>query len=106
MPAVVEADVTTPVLIVPTIQERIARDFSPRMVKVVACESRFKHWDSKGNVLKSPTQDYGRFQINWSNIPTAKKLGYDVMTEEGNYDFALWLYNKYGISQWSCNRMV
>lgn len=76
------------------------------MVKVVGCESGFKQFTSNG-VLVSPTHDYGYFQINWSWIPKSKELGYDIMTMDGNYKMALWIYqNAGGIRNWSCNKLV
>jgi hypothetical protein len=76
------------------------------MLKVIECESDFKQFVN-GKVLHSPTDDWGVMQINGSWIPTAKKLGYDVMTLSGNIAMGLWIYkNAGGIGNWECNKLV
>lgn len=92
--------------ILKTPKQLISENFPPRMMKIVQCESGFKQ-EVKGRVLKSPTNDYGLMQINGSWIPKAKKLGYNIMTLEGNVEMGKWIYkNAGGINNWSCNKLV
>lgn len=73
------------------------------LVKIAVCESRDKHFDSKGDVLKGGGNKYdiGKYQINilyWGDL--ADELGYDIYTEKGNEAMALEIYNRYGTSPW------
>lgn len=79
-------------------------DAPPQLIEVARCESGLTQFTDSGTVLKSYTDDYGIFQINKSWIPTAKKLGYDIMTPEGNVGFALYLYHQNGLKDWSASK--
>lgn len=53
-------------------------------------------------MLVSPTHDYGIMQINKLWIPTAKKMGLDIVNSpEDNVTFGIWLYNTKGPKIWS-----
>ena len=73
------------------------------MLQIAICESGMKQFkDNSNEVVQGPTQDYGLFQIHYTNIPKAKELGYDVMTTEGNIKMAQYLYKHGGKNHWVC----
>ena len=75
------------------------------MQKVAQCESGGKHYKAAGKIVRNPvTPDYGVFQINRIHFPEARQLGYDVMTEEGNIKFAMVLYRRNGLRDWTASR--
>lgn len=48
------------------------------------------------------SKDIGRFQINdYYHAETAKNLGFDIYTVEGNTQYALVLYNSNGTRDWN-----
>lgn len=71
------------------------------------CESRDRQFDDKGSVLRGVNkEDLGKYQINvavWGQ--DAARLGFDLMTEEGNEAMALYLYNKFGTKPWNYSRV-
>jgi len=71
------------------------------MVEVARAESGIRQFDANGNVIMSPTKDAGLFQINWVNWDTAKRLGYDIYTVEGNIAMAKYLLRSQGLNAWS-----
>lgn len=91
-----EAPETTPAPVLPSVLENIAW-----------CESRNRHYDKNGKVLRGEKNPYdiGKYQINvlyWGN--EAKKLGIDLHTEEGNEAMALAIYQKYGTAPWKWSK--
>ena len=73
------------------------------MVEIARCESRFRQYDKSGNVLRGEENrlDRGVMQINeYYHIKNSKKLGYDVLTLEGNTSYARALFEKYGVRPW------
>lgn len=51
------------------------------------------------------SRDIGKYQINdFYHLETAKKLGIDIYTVEGNTQYALLLYNKNGTRDWNPSR--
>ncbi|OGF82304.1 hypothetical protein A3B18_03115 [Candidatus Giovannonibacteria bacterium RIFCSPLOWO2_01_FULL_46_13] len=73
------------------------------MKKIAKCESNDTHFKANGEVLTGnyDPRDIGRYQINkgvWG--VEAKKLGYDIYSEEGNEAFALYLFEKQGTRPW------
>lgn len=77
------------------------------MRKIAECESRGRQFDEDGNVLRGELHpaDIGKYQINsavWKE--EAKKLGYDLLTEEGNEQFALELYRRYDTLPWESSK--
>lgn len=88
-----------------TVEEYVRGYFSdiPVMAEVAKCESRFRQHDSAGNVLRGEENslDRGVMQINeFYHGEDSKKLGYDIMTIEGNTAYARYLYDKYGLQPW------
>ena len=78
------------------------------LIRVAFCESSFRHFNSSGEVLtnenRNGSADYGLYQINSIHLPEAEKLGIDIKSLEGNVEFALHLYNKRGLKDWSASR--
>lgn len=80
----------------------------PPVLEYIAwCESGNRHFDERGRVLrgKGNYYDIGKYQINaiyWGE--KAKKLGFDLHTEEGNEAMALLLYQRYGTDPWKWSR--
>lgn len=67
------------------------------------CESGNRQFTSTGEVLRGRvnSKDIGKYQINeYYHLETAKKLGLDIYTEEGNTEYALYLYEHQGTAPW------
>ncbi len=90
-----------------TVKQQVEEYFSdiPMLVRVAECESRFQQHDAEGNVFRGVVSaDVGVMQINeryWSD--TAKKLGINLHTTQGNMEYARYLYNKEGLRPWSAS---
>jgi hypothetical protein len=86
--------------------EAYVRDYfrdAPLLAEIAKCESTFRQFDSKGNVLKGEVNDddIGVMQINtFYHLESAKKNGFDIYTIDGNLGYAKWLYGKYGDAPW------
>jgi hypothetical protein len=73
------------------------------MANVAFCESSFRQYDIKGNILRGGVNksDVGVMQVNeYYHGKTADKLGYDLYTIEGNLAYARYLYNREGARPW------
>ncbi len=91
-----------------TLKQRIQQEFSPRMVKVVSCESQFRQFIYATTTLKSPTDDWGIMQINW---PTwgdiSLKMGLDIKgSAEDNIKMGKYILGVQGEDAWTCNRLI
>jgi hypothetical protein len=86
--------------------ERFINDYFadiPLLAEIARCESRYRHFDSKGNILKGVKNSYDRgvMQINiWYHGKTAEKLGLDVHNLDDNVAYARYLYEKEGAKPW------
>lgn len=86
--------------------ERFLADYFadiPLMTKIARCESRNRHLDKNGNVLKGEIndKDTGVMQINlYFHEKTAKTLGYDLHNLDDNVAYARYLYEKEGAKPW------
>ncbi len=86
--------------------ERFIADYFadiPIMAKIAKCESRNRHLDSRGQVLKGEVTplDRGVMQINlYYHEKTAEKLGLDVHDLDDNVAYARYLYEKQGAKPW------
>ena len=79
----------------------------PDLARVLVCESGLKHYDSKGNVLRSFTNDIGIMQINLkAHLEEAQKLGYNLWNKEDNIAYGLRLYRQFGLKPWVCSRKI
>jgi len=88
-----------------TTEEYVRNYFSdiPVMVEVAKCESRFRQHDKSGNVLRGEVNplDRGVMQINEHyHGEDAERLGYDILSIEGNTAYARYIYDKYGLRPW------
>lgn len=75
----------------------------PIMAKIAKCESRYRHLDRNGNVLRGEITplDRGVMQINlYFHQDTAAKLGFDLHDLDDNVAYARYLYEKEGTKPW------
>lgn len=75
----------------------------PIMAHIAYCESKFTHYKDDGSVLRGEVtpDDIGVMQINeYYHGKTAKLLGIDIHTLEGNLAYAKWLYEREGTQPW------
>ncbi|MFA6226961.1 MAG: hypothetical protein WC631_00535 [Candidatus Paceibacterota bacterium] len=83
------------------VQKLFAED--PLLIDIARCESHFRQYDKDGSVLRGKVNksDVGVMQINlYYHADKAGKLGYDLMTPEGNMAYAKYLYNREGVQPW------
>lgn len=88
-----------------TVEEYVKNYFSdiPVMVEIARCESRFRQHDHNGEILRGEVNnlDRGVMQINeYYHNEDAARLGYDILTIEGNTAYARYLFEKYGVQPW------
>lgn len=88
-----------------TVEEYIRNYFSdiPVMIEIARCESRFRQFDKSGAALRGEQNilDRGVMQINeYYHSEDSKKLGFDILTLEGNASYARYLFYKYGVAPW------
>ncbi len=79
----------------------------PELIEVAWCESSFRHYDRYGRVKRGfeNNSDIGVMQINaFYHERTARSLGFDIYTLQGNLDYARWLYRKEGLVPWNHSR--
>jgi len=77
---------------------------APILVEIARCESNFRQFDEHGNIIRGTvdSNDVGVMQINEHyQGDTAKKLGLDIYTVEGNVAYAKHLYEKQGTQPWA-----
>lgn len=75
----------------------------PIMTKIAKCESRYRHLDKNGNILKGEVTplDRGVMQVNlYYHEDTATKLGLDLHDLDDNVAYARYLYEKQGAKPW------
>lgn len=90
----------------PITLEQYVREYfkdTPVMAEIAKCESRFRHTARNGKVLRGEVvvEDVGVMQINeFYHEDTAKALGLDLHTLDGNLAYAKWLYAKEGSTPW------
>ncbi len=75
----------------------------PVMVEIARCESRFRQYGENGEVLRGEQNslDRGVMQINeYYHSTDSDKLGYDILTIEGNTAYGRHLFEKYGVRPW------
>ncbi len=76
---------------------------TPILVDIARCESTFHQYDKDGNLVRGRVNnaDVGVMQINEKyHDDTAKKLGLDLHTLEGNVAYAKHLYAEQGARPW------
>jgi len=86
---------------------------NPKLLPVCGCESGGtatstpKQFNDDGTVLhgKQNKNDIGMCQINkYWNGDDAKRLGFDIYTEEGNIKMANYLFDTQGFKPWGASR--
>ncbi len=80
---------------------------TPILVEIAKCESELRQFDSNGNLLRGrvDSDDVGVMQINERyHLDTAKKMGLNVHTVEGNVAYAKYLYAKSGSDPWNASK--
>lgn len=86
--------------------KRFVEDYfkdTPILANIARCESRYRQYDTDGNVLRGIVNslDVGVMQINEKyHLETAKKLGYNIYTIEGNTAYAKYIYDREGAKPW------
>ncbi len=86
--------------------ERFINDYFadiPILAEIAKCESRYRHYNSNGNILKGEenSSDRGVMQINlFYHAKTAEKLGLDIHDLDDNVKYARYLYEKQGAKPW------
>ena len=86
--------------------ERFINDYFadiPILADIAKCESRFRHYNSNGDVLRGKKNSYDRgvMQINvLYHAETAEELGLDVHNLNDNVAYARYLYEKQGAKPW------
>jgi hypothetical protein len=91
------------------VKETIKFEDIPMLVKICKAESGGKQFNSNGDVLRGKVtpSDIGYCQISEVyNNDLARKLGYDIYTEQGNKDFAVYLYFTRGVQPWMASSGV
>jgi hypothetical protein len=76
----------------------------PIMSMIAKCESRYRQFNSRGEILKGEQNSYDRgvMQINLLyHGNTAEKLGLDVHNIDDNVAYARYLYEKQGTKPWN-----
>lgn len=79
----------------------------PMLMKICKAESGNRQFNAKGDVLRGTVNpsDIGYCQINeYINNDLARKLGYDIFTEKGNKDFAVYLFLQRGTQPWKSSQ--
>jgi hypothetical protein len=91
------------------IEAYLRKEFAetPILIEVARCESTFRQFTNEGKVVQGivDKRDTGVMQINtYYHGETAKKLGMDLHTLEGNVAYAKYLHKKYGTKPWSASQ--
>ena len=77
---------------------------APIMAKIAKCESRHRHLNKSGGVLRGEKNRYdvGVMQINeLYHAETAKKMGLNLLNLDDNVAYARYLYEKQGTKPWN-----
>jgi hypothetical protein len=105
--SVIESDIK---IVDPVVMEKhLRKEFAetPLLIEIARCESNFKQFDKNGNIIRgiANKSDVGVMQINEKyHADTAKKLGIDLHTVDGNIRYAKKLYSQEGSKPWSASQ--
>lgn len=75
----------------------------PILVEIARCESHYRHFNSKGGVLKGneDQRDTGVMQINlFYHAKALEQLGLNIQNLDDNVAYARYLYEKEGAKPW------
>jgi hypothetical protein len=76
---------------------------TPILVDIAECESHFRQYTKSGGVYRGSinTSDIGVMQINEKyHLRTAKRMGIDLYSLDGNLAYAKYLYRTQGTDPW------
>jgi len=79
----------------------------PLLVKICNAESEGKQFLKNGDVVRGKVNhaDIGYCQINETiNNDEARRLGFDIYTEKGNKDYAVYLFLHRGTQPWNASK--
>ena len=92
--------------------ELVSHPIKPEVViplalkEIARCESGNRHYLDNGEVIRGKVnpQDIGKYQINLKyHGAKAKEMGLDLFTEDGNEQYALFLYKISGAQPWKAS---
>lgn len=102
------------------VEEFFIHNDAEEMLDIIKCESRFRHYEADGSVLKNKegSSAIGVAQILSSQHPDPKIIyrfnkrnntnlsvtDFDITTLEGNIGYALVLYTIRGTKDWECSK--
>ena len=94
-----------PMPVAQTVEQYVREYFAgaPIMAEIARCESRFKQFDNDGSIHRGTgnRSDLGVMQVNeYYHGKTARTLGLDLYTIQGNVAYAKYLYGKEGTRPW------
>lgn len=87
-------------------KELTLQDF-PILMKICKAESGLKQFLPNGSVVRGHVNhsDIGICQINEAiNNDQARKMGYDIFTEKGNVQMAIWMFINQGTNPWNSSK--
>jgi len=79
----------------------------PMLVRICKAESGGQQFKKNGDVVRGLVNpsDIGYCQINeYINNDEARRLGYDIYTEQGNKDYAVYLFLNKGTRPWDSSK--
>lgn len=77
------------------------------MVRIAGCESKFRQFDTNGQVLRGiqNPKDRGIFQVNEKyHLAASRALGYNIYTLQGNIAYAKYIYDHQGTQPWDWSK--
>lgn len=88
------------------VEKRVREYFvdTPVMIEIARCESEFRQFTDDKSVLRGGDSGgmVGVFQFFESiHVENAKALGYDILSLEGNLEYAKHIYNQEGTAPWN-----
>jgi hypothetical protein len=101
VPIIQEVSINTASSTQEIIEEKVT--LNPSLLPVSKCESGGKHFNLDGTVIRGKVNphDIGLMQINSDyHEASAKKMGLDIYSEEGNIRYANHLYETQGTAPW------
>ena len=96
-----------PLTLITTVQAEEKFEDYPLLVKICKAESQNTQFKKDGRVMRGTVNpsDIGYCQINepiWND--TARKLGYDIYTEDGNKDMSVYIFLNQGSEPWNSSK--
>lgn len=77
------------------------------LINIGFCESGNRQFNKDGSVLRGKVnpKDVGKYQINEKyHLAKSIELEMDIYTEQGNEEYAMWLYQREGSTPWNWSR--